>query len=144
MPETVLDYDKQIWTVFSVGVVASVVILYNVISDNLKDYEIWALILGFSILVYCFFAIWGYGVKKKVTIDKLKKEGLDRRLYKKIGNTLDDKVYSRSRWMGEAILLMMGGFYFYHFKDQSIPFFILILAGNMILLANIINKLNNF
>ncbi len=129
MPETVLDYDKQIWTVFSVGVVASVVILYYVVSENLKEYELLALSLGFAILVYCFFATLGYGIKKRETIRALRRRlHPNRRIYQSIGDRLDNRDYFRSRRMGEAILIFIGFLYFLVFgcKWAWIPLTILI------------------
>ena len=118
MPETVLDYDKQIWTIFSVGVVASVVILYHVVYGIIDDFtgKILALTLGFFILTYCFFATCGYGIKKRENIRALRRRlHPNIRIYQSVGDRLDNRCYPRSRWMGETILGLIGIYYIYVF-----------------------------
>ena len=99
--QDVLEYDKQIWTTFSIGVVSSVSILYY---TQTKDFNqsliLFALILGFSILIYCFFLTCGYGTKKKIAC----KGSI-------LAYELKNKNYLRARWMGEFIMIIIGIYY---------------------------------
>lgn len=125
MPETVLDYDQTIWTVFSVGVVASVVILYNVAQKNIKtlDFKIMALSLGLAILVYCFFATLGYISRRKIYTDVLNYHTyanqyrhptdnyVDHYFSREVGKQIKNTNYFRARWMGEFILFIIWSYY---------------------------------
>lgn len=133
--ETTLDYDSIIWQVFSVGVVASVTILYYFLKGDLpKGWESYGLLLGFSILVYSFFLVLGYGFKK------CQPNGSEVKL---------NACYPRVRWMGEAILIMIGIFYWMSFPEKCLPIITLLIGGilccfaNIIALKKFINKANN-
>lgn len=105
-----LDFDKQIWVVFSIGVISSVIILYFVKYGNMKNPtdQLLALILGFVILIYSFFSVLGYAKKQKIVqrIDDRSKE---------LAEELDKIWYFRARWMGEIILIFIGIIYFIAF-----------------------------
>ncbi len=105
MEENSLEYEKQIWNVFSIGVVASIVILYFVLQGDLGNgkLEIATLLLGFAILLYCSFSILGYG--KKIRIIREKGPPLLKELKK--------SWYPRTRWMGELILFCLVFVYSY-------------------------------
>lgn len=114
MPDTPLEYDKIIWTVFSVGVISSVVILYNVNQGGINGeiYKLMALVLGFFILTYSFILIRGYGWKKKCLQSMPENQELRRRI--------NSKPYFRTRWMGESILGLIGIYYFVVFCSIEI------------------------
>lgn len=128
MTDTPLDYDKIIWTVFSVGVISSVVILYHFY--NPQEFQILALSLGFAVLVYSFFLILGYGWKKKCSMKMPNNIALK--------NEIDSKNYVRTRWIGELILVVIGGIYFYAFgcKWIWVPLTILIFFSLLCIIAN--------
>ncbi len=118
MPETHLDYDKIIWEVFAVGVVSSVVMLYYFITQDLKGYGLWALILGFSILIYSFFLILGYGFKKSLFLRKNPGERIEE---------LERRWYPRVRWIGEIILILIGVIYFITSSNYRLILFLILL-----------------
>lgn len=99
--------------------------------------QILTLSFGFSILVYSFLLVLGYGTKKKILIDKcltddcLKKE-------------LKTKIYARTRFMGEAILILLGISYLFTFlliKDWAIliPFIIVLIFGLICVISNLLS-----
>lgn len=124
-PSIYLEFDKQIWNVFLIGVVSSVIILYyfyvSALSNNLKSDM---LMLGFSILIYSFLSILGYAHKKERYGDK----------------KMSNEYYTRTRWMGESILVLIIIYYFISFfislSNIIIPLIISIIAEITCLIAN--------
>lgn len=142
MTKDIAEYENRIWNIFSVGIISSVLILYEVYKNNnfSGNIKIFPLILGFSILVYCFFAILGYGTKKKELIKILEEEK------DKLVLRLKGRFYSRSRWMGEGILILIGIYYLIAFIQINlafifIPIAIVILAIFTCLFANTLSKI---
>jgi len=131
MAETPLDYDKIIWQVFYVGVISSVVLLYHAKYTNLLDPlgKDLALILGFSVLVYSFFLVLGYGFKKKIAAGSNSN--------KEMAEKLDKLYYPRVRWMGESILLFIAVSFIILFYDKlALLVLIMLIAVILCLIAN--------
>jgi phosphatidylglycerophosphate synthase len=126
MVNTPLDYDKIIWQVFSVGVVSSVLILYYFHSNKIpSEWNLYALSIGFAILIYSSFLVLGYGFKKK---------DLN-------GGELDKKGYPRVRWMGEIILFFLVVAYFLSFgSNWGISALILLIFILLSYIANYLKK----
>lgn len=129
---TEIEYDNQIWTVFSVGIISSVIILYYAHDDKLSgDIGIWALTIGFFVLIYSFILILGYNVKKSIHLaneDILRSQILSRRWY------------PRTRCMAEIILGLIGAYYFINFIERGyiyLSIFILLIAIMLYLIANL-------
>jgi len=136
MTETPLEYDRIIWTVFSVGVISSVVMLYYVRYMNISDSigKILAFSLGFSVLVYSFMLIRGYAWKKRCLLEVHP----DKALKEKI----DHEPYFRVRWIGEIILGFIGSYYIISFSLVEhyyiiIPIIIILFFALLSCLANI-------
>lgn len=130
--ESVLKFDKTIWQIFAIGITASVVILYHVVNPKStipESLKIWALTLGFSILIYSFILTLGYGAKKGI---------IDNSFFKRLNNIW----YPRTRWMGEIILIFIGIIYFLSFNSYwYIPMIILLIFILLCCIANCcINK----
>ncbi|MEK6945244.1 MAG: hypothetical protein AABW63_00440 [Nanoarchaeota archaeon] len=106
MKENNLEFDSQIWTIFSIGVVSSVIILYYVLSgkENSTGLKALALISGFAILIYSFCLVLGYQVKQKIVQKNSKLE-----------EELDKIWYPRAKFMAEIILLGFILAYFFAF-----------------------------
>ena len=124
-----IEYDSQIWTVFSVGIISSVIILFYFNENKIPgDLGILALTLGFAILVYSFILVLGYGTKKSIKISD--EDYL-------LSLELSKKWYPRTRWMAEAILIFIGYLYFKSFSESlHIPIIILLIAFLLNCLAN--------
>ena len=102
MVDTPLDYDKIIWTIFSVGVGFSVIALYQIDKIPFR-FQLLTLILGFAVLIYSFFAIKGYGFKKEILYEENNNI--------KFKERLKGRFYFRTRWIGESILIFLGIIY---------------------------------
>ena len=142
MSETVLDYDKIIWEVFAIGITASIVILYNVIHLENKipeNFDVLALILGFSILIYSFILFLGYNFKKDKLIECFNDKSLEKdyKLENELSEKLHKSFYPRTKWMAEIILLFIIILYFKAFsKNWPIPIIILSIAVLLCYIAN--------
>ena len=64
MVDTPLDYDKIIWTIFSVGVGFSVIALYQIDKIPFR-FQLLTLILGFAVLIYSFLQLRDMDLRKK-------------------------------------------------------------------------------
>ena len=137
----IIGYDKLIWTVFSIGVVSSVIILYYFYTANLGYIlSLLALILGFAILIYSFLLVRGYNHKKSKII-KIVKDHYFFSLSEKLRRELEGP-YPRTRWMGESILILIGIVYLYSFTKLGelyilIPIVITTIFAIMDLYANL-------
>ncbi len=127
MKDTPLEHDKQIWTFFSIGVVSPVIILYFVVLEKLNGYEGWALVLGFSILIYSIFLTLGYGFKKQKSIESFGEFGSY--LDYDFGRRLKRSYYPKTKFMAEIILILIGFLYLKAFLEAGhLLIFILILS----------------
>lgn len=110
MPETPLEYDQIIWTVFSIGVISSVIILYYINQEMIsgQNSQIMALVLGSSILVYSFILILGYGSKKRTLIETNNDlSHFDGEFSRRLRN----RSYPHARWLAEIILFVIWVYY---------------------------------
>lgn len=117
MEETPLEYDKQIWITFLTGIFASVIILYFFHKEIIpKNLEFISLILGFLVLVYSSFLIFGYSKKKEILMNLIYVS----EAVKEMKCNLDKTYYVKTKWFGEIILVVLWFVYFYSFYSLEI------------------------
>jgi len=145
MVETEITYDQMIWTVFSVGIISSVVILYYssfIIPGQTNKF--FALMLGFFILIYCIFLIFGYNKKKEILRRIIEENNMyygDYWVEEEMIRRLEDECYPRAKWMGEIILGLIGFYYVYVFGtielwSITIPIIIVLFFAFLSCVAN--------
>ncbi|MEK6827379.1 MAG: hypothetical protein AABX99_02740 [Nanoarchaeota archaeon] len=121
----IIEYEKQIWTIFSTGVLISLAIIYLSYGEPFLynfTFKILSLYFGFICLIYSVLAILGCGTKKRIQITLMEK--IDEVKMKK---QLDKTFFSRTAWMGEIILFLIIAFYSYFFFNIGIVYFLLSL-----------------
>jgi|SRR3989344_6435 len=103
-------YNIMIWTVFSVGVAFSLLILYKIwtFKASFGAMQFFMGILGFLTLFYCILAIESFGQKKSLGYKVLGKKN-------NLKNKIKELPYCRIDWLAELILFFLVLAYVYMF-----------------------------